>query len=173
MTPKVVLYKGNNDINALYTGKVGELTYNTNLNTVHVHDGTTTGGIKLVTLNPNNTIVSTNLVISSTITTNNMNSINITTNTFTTNSANVNSFTAIAINANSANINSFTAIAINANSANVNSFIANTVSANSVSGNTANFTSVTVNNAPTSNTQLANKLYVDKKLRLAIAISGV
>jgi hypothetical protein len=136
--PKVVLYKGNNDINALYTGKVGELTYNTNLNTVHVHDGTTTGGIKLVTLNPNNTIVSTNLVIGSTITTN-----NITTNTFTANSANVNSFTA------------------------------NTVSANSVSGNTANFTSVTVNNAPTSNTQLANKLYVDKKLRLAIAISGV
>ena len=162
-TPKVVLYKGNNDINALYTGKVGELTYNTNLNTVHVHDGTTTGGIKLVTLNPNNTIVSTNLVIGSTITTN-----NITTNTFTANSANVNSFTAGSINANSANVNSFIA-----NTFNVNSFTANTVSANSVSGNTANFTSVTVNNAPTSNTQLANKLYVDKKLRLAIAISGV
>jgi len=167
-SPKVVLYKGNNDINALYTGKVGELTYNTNLNTVHVHDGTTTGGIKLVTLNPNNTIVSTNLVIGSTITTN-----NITTNIFTANSANVNSLTGGSINANSANVNSFTAGSINANSANVNSFTANTVSANSVSGNTANFTSVTVNNAPTSNTQLANKLYVDKKLRLAIAISGV
>ena len=132
-SPKVVLYKGNNDINALYTGKVGELTYNTNLNTVHVHDGTNPGGAKLLNVNSNNTIVSTNLVVGSTITTN-----NITTNTFTTNSANVNSFTA-----------------------------------NSVSGNIANFTSVTVNNAPTSNTQLANKLYVDKKLRLAIAISGV
>jgi len=162
-SPKVVLYKGNNDINALYTGKVGELTYNTNLNTVHVHDGTTTGGIKLVTLNPNNTIVSTNLVIGSTITTN-----NITTNTFTANSANVNSFTAGSFIANSANVNSFTANTVSVNSANVNSF-----TANSVSGNTANFTSVTVNNAPTSNTQLANKLYVDKKLRLAIAISGV
>jgi hypothetical protein len=33
-SPKVVLYKGNNDINALYTGKVGELTYNTNPNMV-------------------------------------------------------------------------------------------------------------------------------------------
>jgi len=32
-SPKVVLYKGNNDINA-FTGKVGELTYNTNPNMV-------------------------------------------------------------------------------------------------------------------------------------------
>lgn len=49
----------------------------------------------------------------------------------------------------------------------------NNMSIGAITASTGRFTSVTVATEPTSDTELANKLYVDKKVRLAIAMSGI
>ena len=39
-----ILKRGNTDISSTYTGPAGEITYDTTLNAVRVHDGITAGG---------------------------------------------------------------------------------------------------------------------------------
>ena len=119
MTVRVVVRKGNNAINSAYAGEVGELTYDSDNQTIRIHDGTTLGGTKTVTTNSNGNLIST---------------------------------------INVANITSLTSNTANISTANITSLVSN---------------NITVANEPLSNTQLANKLYVDKKFRLSIALSGV
>ncbi len=238
MTVRVVLRKGSNAVHSNYVGHVGEITYDTDGNTIRIHNGSTPGGIRTALLNSNGTIVSTNLVATSTTTTSNLNSTNISTvnvnsnaivtniltssnlsvnnitsNTISTRTISSNTVNAISIittsinstsiNVTNANTNNIVSISISTNNLIVTSNVStnnlivtssitsNSISANSISvvsftgqsinqaqigltnPNTAAFTSVTVVTEPTSNTQLANKSYVDRKVRLAIALSGI
>ena len=154
MTVRVVVRKGNNAINSAYAGEVGELTYDSDNQTIRIHDGTTLGGTKTVTTNSNGNLIST------------INVANIT--SLTSNTANISTANITNLTSNTANITSLTS-----NTANITSLTSNTANIS-----TANITSlvsnnITVANEPLSNTQLANKLYVDKKFRLSIALSGV
>lgn len=193
MTVRVVLRKGSNTIHSEYVGHVGELTYDTDNNTIRIHNGNTAGGVRTALLNSNGTIVATNLVAVSTITTSNLNSTNIITRTIAANSLTANAATIGSISSNSIQANTANITTIAANAITSNAFVSNSINTNFIttsnatitSGvinqvqiglttpNTAAFTSVTVNSQPTTNTQLANKLYVDKKVRLAVALSGV
>ena len=129
MTVRVVVRKGNNAINSVYAGEVGELTYDSDNKTIRIHDGTTLGGTKAVTTNSNGELIST------------INVANIT-----------------SLSSNTANITNFSSNVSNISTANITSLVSN---------------NITVANEPLSNTQVANKLYVDKKFRLTIALSGV
>ena len=129
MTVRVVVRKGNNAINSVYAGEVGELTYDSDNKTIRIHDGTTLGGTKAVTTNSNGELIST------------INVANIT-----------------SLSSNTANITSLISNTANISTANITSLVSN---------------NITVANEPLSNTQVANKLYVDKKFRLTIALSGV
>ena len=154
MTVRVVVRKGNNAINSVYAGEVGELTYDSDNKTIRIHDGTTLGGTKAVTTNSNGELIST------------INVANIT--SLSSNTANITNFSSNVSNISTANITSLIS-----NTANITSLISNTANIS-----TANITSlvsnnITVANEPLSNTQVANKLYVDKKFRLTIALSGV
>ena len=154
MTVRVVVRKGNNAINSVYAGEVGELTYDSDNKTIRIHDGTTLGGTKAVTTNSNGELIST------------INVANIT--SLSSNTANITSLISNTANISTANITSLIS-----NTANITSLISNTANIS-----TANITSlvsnnITVANEPLSNTQVANKLYVDKKFRLTIALSGV
>ena len=154
MTVRVVVRKGNNAINSVYAGEVGELTYDSDNKTIRIHDGTTLGGTKAVTTNSNGELIST------------INVANIT--SLSSNTANITNLSSNVSNISTANITS-----LSSNTANITSLISNTANIS-----TANITSlvsnnITVANEPLSNTQVANKLYVDKKFRLTIALSGV
>ena len=159
MTVRVVVRKGNNAINSVYAGEVGELTYDSDNKTIRIHDGTTLGGTKAVTTNSNGELIST------------INVANIT--SLSSNTANITSLSSNTANISTANITSLISNTANISTANITSLISNTANIS-----TANITSlvsnnITVANEPLSNTQVANKLYVDKKFRLTIALSGV
>ena len=62
---QILLKRGNTAVSSAYTGPVGEITIDTNLSTIRVHNGTTTGGIVLATNQQVATIA--NLVANSTI----------------------------------------------------------------------------------------------------------
>lgn len=188
MTVKVVVRKGNSAINSAYTGEVAELTYDSDNKTIRVHDGSTAGGTRAVTTNASGTIVSTNTISvanlsSNTLLSNSANIVSLVVNTANIATATINTSSVSNLNVTAANIGN-----LNANSIGATLVTANTINATvaTISGgtinqtqiglttpNTAAFTSVTVVDEPTSNTQLANKLYVDRKVRLAIALSGV
>ncbi len=159
MTVRVVVRKGNNAINSAYAGEVGELTYDSDNQTIRIHDGTTLGGTKTVTTNSNGNLISTINVANITSLSSNVSNIstaNIT--SLTSNTANITSLTSNTANISTANITSLTSNTANISTANITSLVSN---------------NITVANEPLSNTQLANKLYVDKKFRLSIALSGV
>ena len=144
MTVRVVVRKGNNAINSVYAGEVGELTYDSDNKTIRIHDGTTLGGTKAVTTNSNGELIST------------INVANIT--SLSSNTANITSLISNTANISTANITSLISNTANISTANITSLVSN---------------NITVANEPLSNTQVANKLYVDKKFRLTIALSGV
>ncbi len=149
MTVRVVVRKGNNAINSAYAGEVGELTYDSDNQTIRIHDGTTLGGTKTVTTNSNGNLISTINVANITSLSSNVSNIS---------TANITNLSSNVSNISTANITSLTSNTANISTANITSLVSN---------------NITVANEPLSNTQLANKLYVDKKFRLSIALSGV
>ena len=179
MTVRVVVRKGNNAINSVYAGEVGELTYDSDNKTIRIHDGTTLGGTKAVTTNSNGELISTINVAN--ITSLSSNTANIT--SLISNTANISTANITSLISNTANITSLISNTANISTANITSLISNTANITSLISNTANISTanitslvsnnITVANEPLSNTQVANKLYVDKKFRLTIALSGV
>jgi hypothetical protein len=67
----ILLKRGNTTQSSAYTGPVGELTFDTGLNTVRVHDNSTAGGYQLIPINGSlGNVTANSIVISRTLTAN-------------------------------------------------------------------------------------------------------
>lgn len=167
MKTRIILNRGSNTENDTFTGLPGEIVYDTTNLTLRIHDGVTPGGSRLATIYPNNQINANNFF-----------SIGITSNSAGFNSLSSNNVSFANANIQIATVN--TSIIQTANIANavittaqINSLSSSNSTIVSLSSNTIQANSITVEAEPTSNSQLANKSYVDRQVRLAIALSGI
>lgn len=147
MKTRVVLNRGSNTENDLFTGFPGEIVYDTTNQTIRIHDGSTAGGKRLATVAANN-LFSTNSISSNII------------------SSGVGQFTNVTSNV--ANVTTATITTFASSNATITTGTVVTLSSNLITSN-----NITINNQPTNNAHATNKSYVDTKLRLSIALWGI